>query len=135
MNYCSIEDAWGKTDYISEQYRLYDNPFDKKNNIENFKSNLDTEVGLVDDTTIPSSSKPTVIPVTNNSHCVVTCKDFFDHLDNCHECRMKMRYRYSSRIVESLKEIVLDNREPLLLFLVVLFMIIFTNLIVTICRA
>ena len=29
MNYSLIEDAWKNSDYITEQFRLYDNPYEK----------------------------------------------------------------------------------------------------------
>ena len=32
MNYCSIQEAWGKTDYITNQYKKYDNPVQQRNN-------------------------------------------------------------------------------------------------------
>lgn len=30
MNYCSIEDAWKNTDFISDQFKIYENPYEKK---------------------------------------------------------------------------------------------------------
>ena len=47
MNYCTIEDAWNNNDYITNQFKIYENPYRKKN-IETFETekkieNFETE--------------------------------------------------------------------------------------------
>ena len=37
MNYCSLEDAWGKSDYITDQYKKYES---KNDTIENFDQTI-----------------------------------------------------------------------------------------------
>ncbi len=71
---------------------------------------------------------------TNNYHNVFICDDFLDHLETCKICRMKMRKRFKSNLIEKFDNIIVDNKDTILLFLVILFALIFCNLLVNIFK-
>jgi hypothetical protein len=130
MNYCSIQDAWGNENYISEQYKKYDN---KDNIMEGFSSISNDDIKIEN-----SMEKPNLnYSINDNQHYLekeFTCDDFFDHIDKCSYCRMRIRKNISSRILEKLTNLVNDNRDTILLVLIILFFAIFLNLILSILR-
>jgi hypothetical protein len=71
---------------------------------------------------------------TNNYHNVFICDDFFDHLETCKICRMKMRKRFKSNILEKFDNLVIDNKDTILIFLIILFALIFCNLLINIFK-
>jgi hypothetical protein len=152
MNYCTIEDAWKNSDYITEQFRIYENPYEKKiNTIENFENtdfsidysdNLSTH--MINQTEMqgamwnsPDTLQKNNIQLpqqikSNNRHkqCSFTCDNFWEHLQTCSECRYNIRKKFSSKIVENIKNIILDNKDTLLVILVCLFILVFLNLLI-----
>jgi hypothetical protein len=71
---------------------------------------------------------------TNNYQNVFICDDFLDHLETCKTCRMKMRNRFRSNIVEKFDNLIVDNKDTVLLFLLILFALIFCNLVIAIFK-
>lgn len=123
MNYCSIEDAWGKSDYITNQYKKYES---KDNIIENFNDINYT----INDNKIPEKIiKNNVVLTKKNQKCVFTCDDFINHLQKCSKCRMKINKMFSLKIIEKAKYIIFDNKDTILLILIVLFILLFCNLL------
>ena len=76
----------------------------------------------------------TKINNTNNYENIFICDDFLDHLETCKVCRMKMRNRFKSNIIEKIDNIIIDNKDIILLLLLILFALIFCNLIITIFK-
>jgi len=145
MNYCTIEDAWKNSDYISDQFKLYENPYEKKNIIENFDSNIkpvnygDSSYNnsLITQNTISKSTEQVVAsqPVASQPLvCSFTCDDFWEHLNKCETCRKKIRDRFSSKLVENIQNAVLDNKDTILLVLIAFFILVFFNLLVSIFK-
>lgn len=131
MNYCSIEDAWKNSGYISDQYKNYDNKED--NIIENFDQTIINYT--INDNHVPletKETKETKKPKVNMQKCVFTCDDFIDHISKCSNCRMKLQKKFSSKFVEKIKDIIFKNKDTVLIVLIVLFIIIFLNLFVSI---
>jgi hypothetical protein len=139
MNYCSIQDAWGNTNYITEQYKKYDQPHKQ---VEHFDSVSDSENNKINYTPnerpkffkenfegTPSSSKP--INHTIYREREFNCDDFFNHISKCSRCRMRMRRNISSKILERMHNFVYYNKDNLLLFLIILFSLIFLNLLLS----
>ena len=129
MNYCSIEDAWKNTDFISDQFKIYENPYEKKNIIENFELNDFQKVNYEAPNMVKKNTKKFTKHV-----CTFTCDNFWEHLNKCHTCRMKIRQRFSSKILENIQNIVLDNKDNLLLVLIIMFILVFFNLLVSVFR-
>jgi hypothetical protein len=131
MNYCSIEDAWKNNDYITEQFKY------KKNIIEKFENENENKIEPVIDHIINNSIDNNINNNTNtkNYDHVFICNDFWDHLNTCSACREKIRNRFSSKIIEKFENVVIDNKDTVLIFLVILFALIFCNLLISIiCR-
>jgi len=125
MNYCSIDDAWKNTDYISDQFKLYENPYEKKNVIENF-DNQQINYGI---------QRKQNKNVERKQHtCVFTCDNFWEHLNTCQTCRMKVRQRFSSKIIDRIQNLVSDNKDTILLILIAMFILVFFKLLVSIFR-
>jgi hypothetical protein len=116
MNYCLIEDAWRvsnetrpvPSDYLSDQYNV-----GKKNIIENFINYDDNN---------------------EKNHCVFSCEDFWKHLDSCHICQNKVRNNYSSKLVERIQTGILNNKDTILLILIIIFLLVFFNLLISIFK-
>ncbi len=130
MNYCSLEDAWGKSDYISNQYKQYDT-------VENFdQTKINNEVNYaINDNRIPETiiEKP-VQNIKLQQNCVFTCDDFINHLNKCQKCRMKIKKQFSSKIVDKIQQIIFYNKDTVLLILMAFFILIFFNLLFSIFR-
>jgi len=129
MNYCSIEDAWKNTDFISDQFKIYENPYEKKNIIENFESNDFKKVNYKESNMVKKNTKK----FTEHT-CTFTCNNFWEHLNKCHSCRMKIRQQFSSKILKNIQNIILDNKDNLLLVLIIMFILVFFNLLVSVFR-
>ena len=124
MNYCSIEDAWKNTDYISDQFKIYENPYEK-NIIEKFDQNVNYE----------APKKPKHVNYETPKHeCTFTCENFWEHLNTCQTCRMKIRQRFSSKMMENIQNVILDNKDNVLLVLIIMFILVFFNLLVSVFK-
>jgi hypothetical protein len=158
MNYSTIEDAWKNSDYITEQYRLYDKPFESKiKELENFENDLNINYNMQSNNINNSNNKNNFNNFNNNSNnnfnnksnnnsnnvnkhivsqnrCSFTCDDFWEHLQNCKECRNKIRKMFCSKVTEDVKNIILDNKDTILLMLIGLFILIFFNLLIKLCK-
>lgn len=154
MNYCSIDDAWNNSEYITNQFKNYDNPYNKNKSIENFTNHNDkinnNKINENNDTNeintqylnnqqyINSDVNSDANSIINNDinnidyNNVFICDDFWDHINTCKVCRTKVRNRFSSKIIEKFENMVLDNKDTIIVFLVCLFALIFCNLLITI---
>ena len=136
MNYCSLEDAWKNSDYISDQFKSYDNPY--KNNIETF-TDVKYPVGE-NEYNEPKhqfqyEQKPKKHHVPFNHHNnILSCDDFLDHINTCRICRTKIRERFSSKLADRLQNVILDNKDNVLLSLIAVFILIFFNLLISIFK-
>lgn len=111
MNYCSINDAWGQGNYISNQYKKVNNNSDKV--IKNKKKHIE---------------KFTNFNKKKENHC----NSFFTHMKTCAHCRNKMREYFKPRILENFEDIVQNNRDIIVLILIGLCFMIFFNMITNI---
>ena len=100
MNYCSIQDAWGSS--VSNSFNKY---------MEN-KSNL---------------NKPEIEKKTTETFHEYNCNDFFLHLQKCKKCQMKIQNK--SSIISYVYKFSEDNKDFIVLGLIVLFILLFINLV------
>lgn len=123
MNYCSLEEAWGKSDYITNQYKKYDT-------VENFnQTKINDEVNYaINDNRIPETTK-TLQNIKLQQTCVFTCDDFLNHLNKCPHCKMKIKKQLSSKMVDKIKQIIFHNKDTVLLILMTIFILVFFNLL------
>ena len=103
MNFCSIEDAWGKQNYISSQITSGEKktPFGETH-IEKF---VDTNTKTV------------------------SCEDFLEHIKHCNSCYNKVKRQFKPKLVEKLEEMVDDNRDAIVLVLSGVSLLLFVNLV------
>ena len=180
MNYSSIQDAWGSSDYITNQYKMYDkvvqnDPVEPFNNIENpnikFQNNVNNKLNndmysqdyndqnqflkssnsynnnfhnnnSYNNSHNNSHNNPNYNihnnKLKNNNHTdlnnIFICDDFWDHLNTCKTCRKKIRDKFSSKIIEKLENLILDNKDTILIFLICLFALICCNLFISIFK-
>jgi hypothetical protein len=140
MNYCTIEDAWKSSDYLTDQFSFY-----KKKLIENFEipeekvQDIHNKNIHIDNTNAQNNVNKNVNKsheafTNSNDHLddVFICNDFWDHLNSCASCRNKMRAKFSSNVMNKVENIVVDNKDTILIFLICLFALIFCNLLVSI---
>ena len=117
-------------DYTKDNFEFkIDNDFvnDINNNIKK-KSNINNHLIKQNNLNTDTTNN------TNNYQNVFICDDFLDHLETCKICRMKMRNRFGSNIVEKFDNLIVDNKDTVLLFLLILFALIFCNLVIAIFK-
>lgn len=138
MNYCSIDDAWNSTSYVSDQFKLYENPYNTKN-IETFTSEFNN-------TNINNNNNNTNIKYSINENDeflnnntigestpkILLCDEFMEHLNHCKSCRLKMRRKFGSKLLDRFENLCFDNKDNILLFLVALFLLILFKLLASI---
>jgi len=105
MNYCSIEDAWKDSDYISNQYTLYDsnqNNYDIKESFENNDNLIQSSAKIPIQTPVSISNSN---PNLNNKHKHtqhhnhnhhnrnkhISCDDILHHYHTCNYCKKHLR--------------------------------------------
>ena len=89
MNYCSIKDAWGQNEYITNQFKKYSNQDSDKKPIETFSTE-------------------------NTHHKISNCKDFISHLNKCKKCQHILRDKYRPKILEKFSDIIETNSLALM---------------------
>lgn len=117
MNYCTLQDAWGNNNYISEQYKRYDN------NVETFTANLEE----------PYIMPPPPKPIPKLKKKKITCDEIIYHLNHCAACRQKV-YSNNNTLVKKINNIIIKNKDTVLLGLIILFVCVFLNLLMSIFR-
>jgi hypothetical protein len=126
MNYCSLQDAWGDTNYISDQYKKYDA------NIDN--AHIDTNTKQIETFEEAPVNEPTVLYPTNTVYdysSKLSCDDIIAHMEKCQHCRQKMMRRFSPNLTVTLKNYINKNKDIVLIVLVSLFIVILFNLLVS----
>lgn len=102
MNYCLIEDAWGKCkdNIINDTIKCVNSK------IEHFENNKLHK----------HSSKS-------------GCTDFFIHIKKCKTCYNKVKKQFKSKIIETIQELVDENKDIIVLVLLGISILLFFNLI------
>jgi hypothetical protein len=112
MNYCSIQEAWGQNEYITNQYKKYNNRYNVKVNSKN---------------TLEKFS-PDEIPKEHMKK-INNCSDFLGHLNKCKHCQQIIRNKYRPKILENFSDILDTNRDIVVLILVGICIMLFFNLV------
>ncbi len=108
MNYSLLEDAWGKKNHITNQYKEYNNSI-KQKNIEKF-------------------TEPQIKYNYSDSQ-IFSCDDFFINMNNCRTCRNRVREKYRSKVLYNINDIINGNKDAIVLILMGIFILLFFNLI------
>jgi len=103
MNYCTIQDAWGSS--ISNSFNKYmDNNFKKESNNKEKQNNIEHF----------------------NEY---NCNDFISHLHKCKKCQMIIKNNNNSHIISYLYKLINENKDFIILGLIILFILLFINLV------
>jgi len=117
MNYCSIQDAWEKNDYITNQYKTYNNKYNVSDNpkktLEKFSSNENENKKIT----------------KNHIKNINKCSDFLSHLNKCKHCQKLVRNKYRPKILENFSDILDTNKDIVVLILVGICIMLFFNLV------
>ena len=113
MNYCSINDAWGRNNYISDQFSNYSSPVNKLHDKEHFSNILPPQNDMLN----------------NNLTIEPTCNEYIIHINNCKKCYNIMRNKFRPKVIENFQTIVEDNKDIIVLILIGIFIILFFNMI------
>jgi len=138
MQFCSIDEAWGgnsfekKPNKTKEHFRpLNDNTdnFNKDDFINEYEINKkDNRYKVKDVTDID-------IALNNkNDNCDKkhSCNTILEHIRTCPSCRRKIKKELFSNLYNTIRSSIEEYREPIILILVAIFIILLINLIIKI---
>jgi hypothetical protein len=111
MNYCSIEDAWGKPNKITEQFNNYMN--------EPVKESF----------TLIEKDNTRLEKVKKHLEEIHSCDEFLNHFRNCRKCYNRVKNSVRPNITEQFEDLVDDNRESIVLILTGIAILLFFNLV------
>jgi hypothetical protein len=117
MNYCSIEDAWGKNNCVSNQYN--------KNTIDSSNNQFYKNEKIIENFVESKEQKKTHLKIDE----LHDCEDFLLHIKNCRKCYNKMRHLFKPQLVDKIQIIIDENRDTIVLILIGISILLFFNLI------
>jgi len=117
MNYCSIQEAWGNENYISKQYKKFEENTQEK------------KIPIIQKKTIENFSKASFNQNKPRNVNQSSCNDFINHLKTCRSCQVKIREQFRPKILENFEDIIQTNRDIIVLILVGICIMLFFNLI------
>lgn len=120
MNYCSIQDAWGQENYISKQYKNFD---------QNIQKTHEVEKPIIQKKYIEKFSKVKLSKPSLKPNKQGYCNEFVNHLKTCRSCQLKMREQFRPKILENFEDIIQTNRDIIVLILVGICFMLFFNLL------
>jgi hypothetical protein len=128
FNYNSNEANYSsnQANYSSNQANYSSNQANNSSNQANYSSNQANNKLLQSNSTHGNN--------TNKYQEVFICDDFLDHLETCTICRNKMRMRFKSKLIDKCENLLIDNKDTILLFLIILFALLLCKLIISIFR-
>lgn len=116
MNYCTIQEAWGK-DKITNCYKEYM----LNANIDKFEN---TDIEKFDNTNV-DNVKYNINYDQNNDEC----EKIFLHIKKCKKCHNKLKKYFKSNVNNLLYDIIEDNKDIIIIILITIFILLFINLI------
>jgi hypothetical protein len=112
INYCTIEDAWGNNNYISDKYTEYM-----------------TNSNVVEKLSDPVESNEPIPPINYESNIEINCSNFWNHINSCEKCQDRLREQYTPKLLQSFKKIIDNNNDIIVLILVGISILLFFHLI------
>jgi hypothetical protein len=118
MNYCSIQEAWGHSNYISKEYKNFEKPLEK---------NVIQRKPVIQKKTIEKFSNNKIKKINTDKQ--LYCNDFINHLKTCRSCQIKLRDQFRPKILENFEDIIQTNRDIIVLVLVGICIMLFFNIL------
>ena len=118
MNYCSIQVAWGNSNYISKEYKNFEKPLEK---------NVIHRKPVIQKKTIEKFSNNKIKKINTDKQ--MYCNDFINHLKTCRSCQIKLRDQFRPKILENFEDIIQTNRDIIVLVLVGICILLFFNIL------
>ena len=118
MNYCSIQEAWGHSNYISKEYKNFEKPLEK---------NVIQRKPVIQKKTIEKFSNNKLKKINTDKQ--MYCNDFINHLKTCRSCQIKLRDQFRPKILENFEDIIQTNRDIIVLVLVGICIMLFFNIL------
>lgn len=112
MHYCELKDAWGENTISQHYYQ------------ENAKKVLENFSPLKPDSSNEKTSKK-----NNNKEEHPKCDEIITHVMSCPKCRVKLTRLLIPSMISKLGETIDIYREPIVLVLMTLFIIILINML------
>ena len=119
MNYCSIEDAWGKCNELGKEIKKY---MDEKNYNDTFENDPD----LLQNHQYLGHNQ---LPVKIRENIEISCDKFIAHINHCKKCYEKIKNQFKPHLIENFQEIIDTNRDTIVLILFGISILLFINLI------
>jgi uncharacterized protein YpuA (DUF1002 family) len=130
MNYCSIEDAWGTSNYVSNQFKEYMTNINSENKSNNLDTNIEYFTELKPDKSNKEIKKKVQVYNLNNTIDELNnCDSFILHVSNCRKCYNKMRNQFKPQLIKNFQDIIDENRDTIVLILIGISILLFFNLI------
>ncbi len=132
MNYCSIQDAWGKSN-ISSQYKEYMTNTNEQN-IDFNKEQIDRPPSRINVSQNDLLSQLQQLKPEQLSNILLTaqtndCSRCIQHVQVCRICQNRFRQQYRSPLVDKINELINYHRDNIVLVLIVIFILVVFNLI------
>jgi len=115
--YCSIEDAWGQN--ISNKYKEY------MTNI----TNVSTDNENINNENINNENELIHNNIPKNNYNYIDCDSFIKHYRTCEKCQNKIRNEIRPNLLISIKKIIDNNNDIIVLILAGISILLFFNLI------
>lgn len=132
MNYCSLEDAWGKTNHMSNQYKEYmSNKSDQPKYIpESKKIPKDFEkFNNVQKKDIKNNRSNINYKNPEHFNNIYNCNDFFKHIKTCKTCYNKTKQHFKPKILENFQDSIECNKDTIVIILIGISILLFFNLL------
>jgi len=124
MNYCTIQEAWGKNN-ISNNFTEYMS----NTTIEGFTNNNNNNNDNDNNNDIKYDIN------YENNDCDINCEKIILHLKKCKKCRNKIKKYLKSNINDFISTLIEENKDIIILILVTIFILLFINLINNITKS
>ena len=118
MNFCSIQEDWGHSNYISKEYKNFEKPLEK---------NVIQRKPVIQKKTIEKFSNNKLKKINTDKQ--MYCNDFINHLKTCRSCQIKLRDQFRPKILENFEDIIQTNRDIIVLVLVGICIMLFFNIL------
>jgi len=141
MNYCTIQEAWGKqieqftnnNDTDSNNNDTYGNNNNtygnNTNNTDNTNNNSYNNNNNNNNKLLKYNEKKQNVSYNINYDETCNCDLLFNHIKKCPKCYNKIKNYFRPKIIEYYHNIIDDNKDIITLILIGLFILLFYKLI------